>query len=318
MAHDEPITFHVPASAANLGPGFGMLGIAVDLPLHVTIEPRSDGQVVVERRGAASLTAEDRRHDPVLRGLRVGAERFEAPLHKGVTVILDGNIPRGTGLGTLSAGFAAGLGAAARLARKKWSPGEILDQLVQIGGDPAHGAASLQGGLCTAVPTGFEDGLVRRHRVLQLPIHGSWTFVVLLPDVMIGTADSKRVLPPTLPHGVANRTAGRVQGLLHALAEGDEGLLGECLFDETHVPYRRSLYSGLEGTLSAAIEAGAAGATICGHGPSLVALTTDEVRAKSIAKAMVEAQARHGRRATPLILQTAHYGALPMQPAAVH
>ena len=311
MARPEPITFHVPASAANIGPGYGTLAIALDLPLHVTIESRGDGEVVVERRDAPAATLDDARHDPVLRGLRTGCELLDVPLNKGITLLVDGTIPRGTGLGTISAGYAAGLGAAARLARKKWTPGMLLDQLVPLGGDPAHGAASLLGGLCSTVSIGAPGDLVRRHQPLQFPIHGSWQFVVVLPDVALGTADSKRVLPPTLPHGVAQRTAGRVVGILTALAHGDEELLRACLFDETHVPYRRNLYPGLEATLKAGIESGACGATICGHGPSLLAITTDAGKTQAIARAMVESLKRFERHATSLLLNVAHYGALP-------
>ncbi len=312
MFHSEPITFHVPASAANLGPGYGMLGVALDMPLHVTIEQRNDGLILIERRDAPSMTAEDRRHDPVLRGLRAGAEKFGVSLQKGIALVIDGTIPRGTGLGTISAGFAAGLGAAARLSKQPWTNGDLLDLLVPLGGDPAHGAASLIGGCVTTVPLGQERGTVHRHQLLPMPIHGNWQFVVMMPDVAIATADTKRVLPPTIPHGVASRTAGRVVGILHALATGDEALLAASMLDETHVPYRRTLYSGIDDTLRAAVEAGACGATICGHGPSLLAMTTDEGKTQDIARAMVEAQRRAGRRATCLVLQVAHYGALPM------
>ena len=72
MFRPDPITFHVPASAANLGPGYGMLGVALDLPLHVTIESRTDGVVLIERPDQPLMTAEDRRQDPVLPGLLVG------------------------------------------------------------------------------------------------------------------------------------------------------------------------------------------------------------------------------------------------------
>lgn len=312
VARPEPITFHVPASAANIGPGYGTLAIALDLPLHVTIEPRTDGQLVVERRDAPAATLDDSRHDPILRGLRTGCELLEVPINKGITLHVDGTIPRGTGLGTISAGYAAGLGAAARLARKRWAAGMLLDHLVPLGGDPAHGAASLLGGLCATVPIGAPSEPLRRHQPLQFPIHGNWQFVIVLPDVALGTADSKRVLPPTLPHGVAARTAGRVVGILTALAKADETLLRECLYDETHVPYRRSLYPGLEAALAAGTDAGACGATICGHGPSLMAMTTDEGRTTAIARAMVDSLKRAGRHATSLTLQIAHYGALPL------
>jgi homoserine kinase len=314
MAKLSPITFHVPASAANLGPGYGVLAVALDLPLHVTIETRTDGEILVESGYGPGGHLEDPRHDPVVRGFRAGIDHFGINMKGGATVRVEGTIPRGTGLGTISAGFAAGLGAAVRLAKSgtKWSEGQILDQLVPLGGDPAHGAASLLGGLCATVPIGAPNA-PRRHRPLRHPVHDSWRFVVAMPDLQIGTAESKRVLPPTLPHGVAARTAGRVTGILTALADGDEELLAQSLYDEIHVPYRKSLFRGMSETLQAAQDAGAASSTICGHGPSLLALTTDEGRTAAIAKAMVECLQKFDRSATTLSLQVAHYGALPIR-----
>ncbi len=314
VASLEPITFHVPASAASLGPGYNVLAIAVGVPLFITVTARTDGAFVVERADNPTAQLEDYRHDPVLRGLREGIERFELPLKGGLSVQVEGSIPRGTGLGTVSAGYAAGLGAAIRIARKKIPHGLVLDCLVKLGGDPAHGAASLLGGLCATVPLNRpreEDAAA--HQPIQMPIHDGWRLIVALPDVSIGVADSKRILPPTLAHGVAPRTAGRVIGLLHALANGDESLLRACMFDEVHVPYRRRLYQGIDSALQAALEAGAAGATVCGHGPGLLAMTTDEGRTKAIAKAMTEALSNAGRHATTMTLSVAHYGALPIQ-----
>lgn len=312
MARPDPITFHVPASAANLGPGYNVLAVAVDMPLFITVEPRTDGAIVVERSDDPTAHLDDHRHDPVLRGLRTGIERFDLQVKGGMTVQVEGTIPRGAGLGTVSAGYAAGLGAGIRFAKKKVAPGLVLDCLVQLGGDPAHGAASLLGGLCASVPISSPLEIPARFLPLPNPIHADWRLIVAMPDVTIGVAESKRVLPPTLPHGVASRTAGRVTGLLHALAKGDEGLLRACLLDESHVPYRRRLYAGLESALAAATEAGAAGATICGHGPGLLALTTHADRTKAIAKAMVEALRLAGRHATTMTLPIAQYGALPL------
>jgi homoserine kinase len=311
VAKSFPLTFHVPASAANLGPGYGVLAVALDLPLGITVEPRGDGEVVVERRDDPGASLEDPRHDPVLRGVRAGAELLDASLGKGITVIVEGTIPRGTGLGTVSAGFAAGLGVAVRLARKKWTPGQILDCLVPLGGDPAHGAAALLGGLVATVPLSAPQEQRLRQEPLRQPIHDAWRFVVVVPDAQMGTAETKRVLPPTLPHAVTARSSGRVVGLLHALARGDEALLSACMFDEVHVPYRRRLVAGMEQALAAGRAAGAAGCTVCGHGPGLLALVTDEGRTAAIARAMEQAFVAAGRQATSLVLQTAHYGALP-------
>ncbi|MBX3463278.1 MAG: hypothetical protein KF830_08905 [Planctomycetes bacterium] len=311
MARPTPITFHVPATAANLGPGYGVIAVALDLPLGITVEPRTDGELKVERRDDPSAHLEDPRHDPVLRGLRRGAELMDVSLGKGLSVLVEGTIPRGTGMGTISAGYAAGLGIAIRLGRKKRPAHELLDALVPLGGDPAHGAAALLGGLCATVQVSSQQEPQLRQRILQLPIHRDWHYVVALPDVQMGTAEMKRVLPPTLPHSVTARSTGRTLGVLHALQHGQEELLRECIRDEVHLPYRRRLVPGLPEVLEAAVDAGAAGATICGHGPGVIAFTTVAGRTAEIARAMVQAWGGVGRQATTLTLQTAFYGALP-------
>jgi homoserine kinase len=315
VAKPQPITFHVPASAANLGPGYGVIALALDLPLGITVEPRSDGQIVVDRRDDPGAHLDDPRHDPVLRGLQRGAELFDVPLTKGLTVVVEGTIPRGTGMGTVSAGFAAGLGVAVRLAKKKWTPAAVLDALVPLGGDPAHGAASLLGGLTATVPLSLPQEPVLHQRPLRMPLHEDWHFVVALPDVQMGTAETKRVLPPTLPHAAVARASGRTLGVLDALEHGDEDLLRRCLVDEVHLPYRRRLLPGLSEALDAAVRAGAAGSTICGHGPGSIAFTRTAGRTPEIARAMVKAFADAGRLATTLTLRAALYGALPSTPA---
>lgn len=318
MAKPQPITFHVPASAANLGPGYGVIALALDLPLGITVEPRTDGQIVVDRRDDPSAHLDDPRHDPVLRGLQRGAELFDVPLQKGLSVIVEGTIPRGTGMGTISAGYAAGLGIAVRLAKKKWTPSAVLDALVPLGGDPAHGAASLLGGLTATVPLSLPQEPALHQRLLKMPVHNDWHYVIALPDVQMGTAETKRVLPPTLPHAAAARSTGRALGVLHAMQHGDEDLLRHCLVDELHLPYRKRLLPGLSEALDAAVAAGAAGATICGHGPGLIAFTIVSGRTVEIARAMVKAFADAGRLATTLTLQTAFYGALPNVAAPTH
>jgi len=314
VAKNTPITFHVPASAANLGPGYGVIAVALDLALGITVEPRNDGDITIERRDDPSAHLEDPRHDPVLRGLRAGAERFDVPLPKSLHVVVEGTIPRGTGMGTISAGYAAGLAIAVRLGKKKVSASQMLDALVPLGGDPAHGAAALLGGLVATVPLSAPQDTQLRQRILPMPIHRDWHYVIALPDVQMGTADTKRVLPPTLPHAATARSTGRMLGVLHALQHGDEDLLRSCILDEVHLPYRRRLVPGLSDALDAAVQAGAAGATICGHGPGLIAFTLSSGRTPEIARAMVHACAKAGREATTLTLQTALYGALPTTP----
>jgi len=310
VSKPAPITFHVPASTANLGPGYGVVGLALDLPLGITVEQRTDGEIHIERRDDPSAHLDDQRHDPVLRGLKLGAELFQVSLKSGLSIVVEGTIPRGTGMGTISAGYAAGISIAARLAKKR-SATAALDALVSLGGDPAHGAATLLGGLTVTSQLSLPHEHALRLQPLSLTVHPTWHYVIALPDVQMGTADTKRVLPPTLPHAATPRSIGRTFGVLRALEQGDEDLLRACMIDEVHLPYRRRLFAGLDEALLRAVAAGAASATICGHGPGVIAFTTVAGRVPEIAKALVHAFAQAGREATTLTLRTAFYGAFP-------
>lgn len=302
--------FTVPATCAHLGPGFGVLGLAVDTPLHITVTQDSDPGHRVIRHGEMSGATEDPRHDGILRALQAGAERFRIKLPAGLTITADSSIPAATGLGTSSAGYAAGFGVAVRYAKEPPPADELIDLLVELGGTAAHGGAALYGGLVATCPVPVAKEKVA-HRVFSYPLHDAWRFVLACPKVRIPTADARRVLPASLPHGAIKRTTGRVLGLLHALADGDETLLRRCLTDEVHVPYRRRLLPGLDKAILAGDEAGAAGVTISGAGPALVAFTTDASKAPAIGEAMAAAFETTGAEVDLLTVKTSRTGALP-------
>ena len=150
-----------------------------------------------------------------------------------------------------------------------------------------------------------------RFHIVDQPLHESWHFVMAIPETRVPTADARRILPPTLPHAVAPRTVSRLVGLLHTLASGDEDRLASFLFDEVHVPFRRRLAPGMEDAMAAGRQAGAAGVTISGHGPGLVALTTAGDAAKAIADAMAGAFRSAGQLADTACLRPFRTGALP-------
>ena len=287
-----PFAFRIPATTANLGPGFGVLGLALDLWLEFGVTP-TDGPMAVTRIDMPSEVTRVLRHDPVARGIRAAAERFDIKVPAGLSIDVRGDVPRGCGLGTNTAELAAGIQLACRLAKEAPALDDRLTLLVGIGGDPAHGGAALRGGLTAAVPC-------HRHphediwRILALPLSPIWRFVIVAPDVALGTADVHRVVPASVPNTVSQRTAGRIVGLIEALAHGDPDLVAECLHDETHVPFRMQLAPGMPAAAAAGRGAGAAGVTISGHGPALVAFATSDPDARRIADAMAEAFAQHG------------------------
>src|SRR5262245_4440639 len=168
--------FDVPATCAHLGPGFGVLAVALDLPIHVSVEPADDDGHRVERRGTAKDMHLDARHDTILRGLASTAERFDIKLPDGLSIVADSLVPPASGLGTQTGAFAAGAAIAVRFARKKPSVHDLLDLLVELGGDPGHGAAALSGGLCAACQTSPPAATPLRYRVARQVLHASWRF----------------------------------------------------------------------------------------------------------------------------------------------
>ncbi|HLU39577.1 MAG TPA: hypothetical protein VK081_09335 [Planctomycetota bacterium] len=312
MSTPEPFEFEVPASSANLGPGFRVLGVALDLTMRVRVEPRRKGEAhTVERRAGVVEQFDDPRHDPILRGLHAAADRFGIKLPPALHLVVESDIPPACGLGTTSASYACGLAAAVRFAKEEVDFEALVTELVELGGDPAHGAAALVGGLVTC--SELRENGRSRYRVFPHALDDAWRFVVVCPALQLGVADLARLLPASLPHGAAARTSGRVLGVLRALALGDEELLAECIDDEVHVPYRRQAVPGMAQGMRAARAAGAAAATISGAGPALVALTTDPSKCEAIAAAMAAEFAWHGVRSQTLVLRPRDHGALVTQ-----
>ncbi len=309
----DELRFSVPATSAHLGPGFGVLAVALDLLAHVVVRTESEGGHRIERHGTAEARALDPRHDAVLRGLAAATQQLDLKLPQHLTIRYDTNVPYGAGFGTQTAEYAAGVGVAARFAKKPPVPDELLQLAISLGADPAHAAAALHGGLTAACQVHGPHSTTSepRYQLQPHPIHADWRVVLVCPELRLATADSRRVLPPTLPHGVTPRTAGRILGLLRALATADETDLHAWLVDEVHVPFRRRLIPGLDTCLAAGRDAGAAGVTISGHGPALVALTTDGDRCEAIANAMVDAFAGAGQQATTRTVGTCAVGAVP-------
>lgn len=304
----ELFRFQIPATIAHLGPGFGVLGIAVDRFLSVTVHQEKGHGHRLERRGAAEPLM-DQRHEPLLRAFQRVVASFELKTPPCLRFAVESQIPIAAGLGSNTAAYAAGAAAAVHFARQRPEPDALLGHLVQLGADQAHAPAALLGGLASATLVSRPNEPVS-FRALHHPIDPRWRFAVAVPRVHIGTADNRRIIPPTLPHAAVWRTSGRLVALLRALASADEELLKIAIYDEVHVPYRRTLVPGLEQALDAALAAGAAGATIAGHGPGLVALTTHPAAVAGIEAAMQEELRSRGFEVESLVLQSAAAGGL--------
>jgi homoserine kinase len=235
----------VPASSANLGPGFDTFAAA--LALHVELEVTETGHFGVETR---LDIARDRRNLCVR-----GFARLHPP--DDFTFRIRSQVPLAGGLGSSAAAYVAGLTAAADLFELDE---DLLAHATELEGHPDNAAAALLGGI--VIVTGGE--------VARFEPPDGLEAVIVVPRSAVRTAVARRALPDAVPmaDAVANVAHGAMLTL--GLARGDLSLVGRGLHDRLHQPYRAHLFPDSMRLLERAEELGAIGATISGAGPTVL------------------------------------------------
>ncbi|MEV4216316.1 homoserine kinase [Micromonospora sp. NPDC049662] len=259
-----PVRVRVPATSANLGPGFDALGLALGLYDDLAAEVSSGGvQVTVAGQGAGELPADDQHL--VVRAMRATFDVLGAQ-PTGLSVECVNRIPQARGLGSSSAAIVAGV----LLARALVADGvERLDEpallllAAEIEGHPDNVAPCLLGGFTLAWTE------TAGARAVSLPVADAVRPTVFVPSERGLTATARAALPATVPHADAALTAGRAALLVHALTT-DPALLMPATVDRLHQDYRAAGMPGTSSLVSALREAGVA-AVVSGAGPSVLA-----------------------------------------------
>jgi homoserine kinase len=266
----------VPATSANLGPGFDCMGMALDLWATVTVEadetfvPPPESQIAELVRLAA-------------RSLYVAAS-IEAP--RGLSVRWEGDVPVARGLGASACARVGGLLAANALC------GDPLDRerLLALGTDLEGHADNIAPALFGGLQVVAQDGDRLLHVSVPLPPQLKAVFIV--PEMAMPTDESRQLLPEELPRKDAVHNISRAALLVGALAAGRLDLLDAATQDRLHQPARARLFPAMEAVFAAARGAGALAAYLSGGGSTVLALTVDNE--ESIADAMAQAAASAG------------------------
>ena len=258
----------VPATSANLGPGFDALGLA--LALYNEVEAREwDGvSVEVDGEGAGRLPAGG--DNVVARGVRLAYEAAGRPF-KGVALRCVNRVPMARGLGSSAAAWVGGLAAGNALSGGGLSREALVALATRAEGHPDNVAAALLGGLTVSCATA--DGAVT---AISLPVPLRLTWMVLIPETTSSTAEARAVLPASVPRVDAVFNVQRVALLLAALSSGRAAALGPALDDRLHQPYRLALFPWMPAVVSAARGAGALGCVLSGAGPALLAVVAGD------------------------------------------
>jgi len=294
----KEITVRVPATTANLGPGFDCLGLALDLWNEAVFSlAEGESRVEVSGEGAGHLAQDGNNH--VLRAAALVYERLGKPMPR-LWVSCTNHIPLSSGLGSSAASHWMGLLGANAIAGEPFNREELLKLAIQLEGHPDNATAALLGGLVIVVEHEKCNWLVRH---FELP---ALRAVVVLPEIDLPTHAAREALPAQVAMKDAVFNIGRAALVVEAFKQADLRLLGEVMDDRLHQPYRLPLIAGAPEAMAAARQAGAVPA-LSGAGPSVIAFTPGDPTPAG--RAMMVAFQRAGVKARAFSLQTSNRGA---------
>ncbi len=281
----------VPASSANLGPGFDALGLALDVYLECRFRPSERLLISASGCDAARIPADE---SNLIWQTALGvANRAGLPLPP-IELEITNAIPLGKGLGSSAAALTAGVVIADRLLGLDWSRDGVLDEAARLEGHPDNVAACVLGGI--AVSAIDDSGCVCAIR-LELP--AGCALAIAIPDFVLPTHESRAVLPATYPRADIVFNLQRAGLLVAALATGRTAALRTALADRLHQPFRATLIPGLSEVLAHRAE-GLFGCVLSGAGPSVLIFYDSAY--DGVLRQIETILARHGRpvRATPV------------------
>jgi len=290
------VTVEAPATIANLGAGYDCLGLAVDLPLRVTVEARAlDGGPEVDLTVEGDCVGElpEDRSNRFVVALEAGlAELGVGGLDQiGWKIKMSNPIPLERGLGSSAAATVAGLVAAGALVGQELDTATTLRLATAIEAHPDNVAAGLLGGLVASIALGERVEAVRLDPPRNVQV------VTWIPERKLPTAEMRRVLPDSVPRADAVANLARVAVGVAGLASGRVDVLALLTADRLHEPYRATVYPELPQLIAAARAAGALGACLAGAGSTVVAFVdaTDESAADHVGAAFRSTAARLGQ-----------------------
>lgn len=271
------IKVSVPATTANLGPGFDCLGLALDIYNHFYFEK-------IDHVGVEFFGYEQRFQN----NNNLCYKAFCATLASKDIIQMDGlrlgikaSIPVSRGLGSSASLIVAGVAGANLLYKLDLSLQDMLEIATSIEGHPDNVAPCIFGGLTASIM------VANSPFTTSFEISEKIKICILVPDFELSTHAARSVLPKTVPYNDAIFNLSRSTALVGALQSGNEKLLSVALEDKLHQPFRKSLIPGYDEHEKIAKDCGAIGVCISGAGPSMLCFYTDpefETRIKQKSK----------------------------------
>ncbi|HEX6641942.1 MAG TPA: homoserine kinase [Thermoanaerobaculia bacterium] len=282
---NDQATAYAPGSIGNVGPGFDVLGLAVDGigdRVTVTLTKKESRVDSIVGRDAALVPL-----NPARNCAAIAANAYLLPYGFRAIVAIDKGLALAGGMGGSAASSVAGAYAAALALGQAPQERDILAAALE-------GEAALSGRHLDNIAPSVVGGLALSRSVdpidvIKLPIAADWWIALVTPDVRIRTKEARALLPEAIDRATWIQQMANTTALAHAFAIGDGALLGRALDDRYAEPRRASLIPNFHDMKKAALDAGAFGCSISGSGPTLFAVAPDAATAKQCADAMQRA-----------------------------
>ncbi|MBK8014780.1 MAG: homoserine kinase [Deltaproteobacteria bacterium] len=279
----------VPATIGNVGPGFDVLGLAIDgLGDEVSVELIDGGQIVI--REVSGRDAEVIPTDPAANSASIAAKAMlqgAGRANQGLAICIHRALPACGGLGASAASAVGGAVATALALGLSDEPLAMME--AALAGESAVAghhldniAPALFGGLTLVRSVEDRD-------IVAIPTPTTWWAATVTPNTRIRTRDARAVLPATSPESAWVAQMAQTAALVAAFALADEQLVARALIDHYAEPRRKHLIPHFDAAQRSALEAGALGASISGAGPTVFALAPDEATARACESAMADA-----------------------------
>jgi homoserine kinase len=295
-----PFTVHVPASSANLGPGFDCLGLALGLWNSATFTFEKGSQLFeISGEGADRLPTD--KTNLIYLAMEMLASAAGEQLPDDLHITCQHAIPNTSGLGSSAGAVICGLLAAREILDLETSDDDLLQMAIEMEGHGDNAGACLLGGL---VLVGKLDSRFTFRRLSIDPIRG----LVAVPNYSLSTVEARKALPEKIAYSQAIFNMSHVIDLIEVFYTGEYERLAYAMQDQIHQQYRFPLLPGAEDGIAAALESGAFGACLSGAGPSMIALL-DPVFESQVGEAIISAYDTHGVKIRLLPLDISAIGA---------
>jgi homoserine kinase len=305
MSYPSAIAVKVPATTANLGPGFDCLGAALTLynEFHFTTpDPATSPQLTIEVTGIEAHRVQQDEQNLAYRALTHFYHTLKRPIPP-LKLKIHLGFPLARGLGSSATAIVGGLLGANAVAGSPLNSSELLGLAIDLEGHPDNVAPALLGGCQLAAKTD-QDWIL-----CPVQWHPAIAPILAIPDFELSTKAARGVLPDQCSYGDAIFNTAHLGLLMKGLETGRTDWLQAALLDRLHQPYRQSLIPGFDEVRQAALAAGAMGLVISGAGPTLLALGTPDTAA-AIATQMQGAWQSLGIQSTLQVASLDSQGAL--------